>query len=257
LLSFEVEMNITQKNVRSILTRTNIPGIDYCLNPYVGCAHACRYCYATFMCRYSGHAEPWGAFIDVKINAVTLLRKTLRLRREGEVIVSSVTDPYQPVEESYRLTRGCLELLASSNLRVSILTKSNLVERDLDILDRMNNVEVGLTVTTDREEMRVLFEPGASSIAGRVAALKRLHNRGIATYAFIGPILPMQPERLAEMIAPCTDTVLIDRMNYQRKVEELFKKRGMAFALKDAYFEEIESRLTRHLSRLGTRSQVV
>jgi DNA repair photolyase len=250
-------MKVTEKNVRSILTRTNIQGIDYCLNPYIGCAHGCRYCYATFMSRYSGHTEPWGSFVDVKINAPALLRKALRLKREGEVILSSVTDPYQPLERSYGLTRGCLELLASSRLHVSILTKSNLLERDLDILGRMSNSEVGLTVTTDREDIRQMVEPGASSIAERVAALKRLHDRGIATYAFIGPILPMHPERLVEMIAPCADRILIDRMNYQSKVEGLFRRRGIAFALRASYFEEIESRLSARLSRLGIESLIV
>jgi DNA repair photolyase len=250
-------MMIREINARSILSRTNIPGLDYCLNPYVGCAHGCRYCYATFMTRYSGHTEPWGGFVDVKVNTVALLRKVLRRKREGEVILSSVTDPYQPVEETYGLTRGCLELLARSSMRVSVLTKSGLVQRDLDILSRMTNVDVGLSVTTDSEEVRLLMEPGSSRVAERVAALKRLHEGGVPTYVFIGPILPMRPEKLVESISGCVDRVLIDRMNYPSKVRSLYAKHRMGFALEAAYLEEMEARLVQHLSCLGIPHQVV
>ena len=244
-------------NARSILTRSKIPGIDYCLNPYVGCAHACRYCYATFMSKYSGHWEPWGSFVDIKTNAVSLLRKALMRRREGEVILSSVTDPYQPVEETYGLTRGCLELLAASSLAVRILTKSDLVERDLDILAKMGDVEVGLSVTTDSERIRRVFEPGSSSIVRRLGALKRLHDRGIATYVFVGPMLPMDPVALAESIAPFAGRVLIDRMNYTWKVRSLYAEYQLDFALEDTYNEELESGLADRLSRLGVPTLIV
>jgi len=256
-VSFTSTMKITEKNARSILTRTNIPGIDYCLNPYVGCAHACRYCYATFMSKYSGHTEPWGSFVDVKKNAVGLLRKALRRKCEGEVILSSVTDPYQPVEKTYHLTRGCLELLAASRLKVSILTKSHLVERDLDLLERMNNVEVGLTITTDSERTRRIFEPGSSSIAERLEVLRNLHRHRVPTYVFIGPVLPLDAERLAQAIAPFTGRVLIDRMNYPWRVKDLYAEHGLAFALSDAYYQETESRLAGHLDRLGVPTTIV
>ena len=250
-------MKIREINARSILTRTNIPGGDYCLNPYVGCAHACRYCYATFMSRYSGHIEPWGSFTDIKANAVVLLRKALRRKREGRVIVSSVTDPYQPVEATYEITRDCMELLGASDLEVSVLTKSRLVERDIDLLKTTANVEIGLTITTDSEEVRRLMEPGASSIAERLAALKHLHEAGIPTYVFIGPILPMRPEKLVEAVAPHADSILIDRMNYRGKVSSIYARHKMEFALEDAYLEEMETRLVRHLTHLGIPHQVV
>jgi DNA repair photolyase len=257
LISFQVDMKITEKSARSILTRSNIPGVDFCLNPFVGCAHACRYCYATFMCRFSGHEEPWGTFVEVKVNALPLLRKALRRRREGEVMLSSVTDPYQPVEKTYRLTRACLELLGQSDLEVGVLTKSGLVARDIDILSRMPNVEVGLSITTDREEIRRLLEPGSSPIDVRIGALERLHSAGIATYVFVGPILPMDPEKLVEMVSGFADRILIDRLNYQRKVRSLYARRGMGYALEDSYFEEMESRLVDRLTCLGKPVQVV
>ena len=103
---------VNEINARTILSKSGIPGMDYCINPYVGCAHACKYCYATFMKRFTGHIEPWGSFVDVKINAAELLRRQLKRSKRGRVMLSSVTDPYQPVEEKYRLTRKCLEVLA-------------------------------------------------------------------------------------------------------------------------------------------------
>jgi DNA repair photolyase len=250
-------MKMSERNVRSILSRTNIPGADYCLNPYIGCAHGCRYCYATFMTKYSGHTEPWGSFVEAKVNAVQLLRKELRRRREGEVILSSVTDPYQPVERTYGLTRGCLELLAASNLAVSILTKSHLVERDLDILGRMVNVEVGLTITTDREDIRRIFEPGASPIQARLRALQSLHTRKVPTYVFVGPMLPMDPDRLAARISPFADRVLMDRMNYAWKVKALYMRHRLGFALEASYFEEIESGLAAAFRRHGVPLRIV
>ena len=97
---------------RTVLTKTGIPGYDWCLNPYVGCEHGCSYCYASFMKRFTGHLEPWGAFVDAKVNAPEALRRQLRRIRGGSVLVGTVTDPYQPLERTRRLTRGCLEALA-------------------------------------------------------------------------------------------------------------------------------------------------
>jgi DNA repair photolyase len=250
-------MKITEVKAKSILTRTGIPGIDYCLNPYTGCAHACRYCYATFMKKFTEHQEPWGSFVDVKVNAVDLLKKVLRRPRTGEVIVSSVTDPYQPTERSYRLTRGCLELLSQSTLDVSILTKSDLVTRDIDILKRMRNVEVGLTIATDDEDVKRLFEPTAPSVASRLGALRALCEAGVYTCVFIGPILPMNPEGLVDLVAPFTRKVLIDRMNYTWKIRDVYKTHGLDYALEPIYFEEVEARLLDRLNTYGIEATAV
>jgi DNA repair photolyase len=250
-------MRIRKVYARSILTRTRIRGIDYCLNPYVGCGHGCRYCYATFMKKFTGHDDAWGTFVDVKVNAADLLKKALRRARKGEVIVSSVTDPYQPVEGTYRLTRACLELLTRSTLSISILTKSDLVVRDIDLLRKAENVEVGLTITTDSERMRKVFEPGSSSIKARIEALRRMHEADIPTYVFVGPILPMNPDRLADSVAPFANSVLVDRMNYAWKVSQTYSAHRLDYALEDAFFEEMECRLVRHLSKLGINTKVV
>jgi DNA repair photolyase len=252
-----VRMKIREIKARSILSRTGIPGIDYCINCYTGCGHACRYCYATYMKRFTNHTEPWGTFVDVKINAVELLRKALRRNISGEVLLSSVTDAYQPLEEKYRLTRGCLELLAMTQLDVDILTKSRIVTRDIDILSRMATVDVGLSITTDREDIKRIFEPGSSGIRGRLEALKALRKAGISTYVFIGPILPMDPENLADSIAPFADRVLIDRMNYAHRVKGLYRRSGLDYALEPAYFEEIEDGLVTRLSHHGIETRCV
>jgi DNA repair photolyase len=250
-------MRISEINARTILSKTNIPGMDYCLNPYTGCAHACRYCYATFMKKFTGHDEPWGSFVDVKANAVDLLKKALMRSHTGEVMLSSVTDPYQPVEKTYELTRGCLELLSQTRLKVGILTKSDLVTRDVDILRRMENAEVGLTIATDDETVKRVFEPGSPTIGARIGALKTLGAAGVATYVFIGPILPMNPERLADSIAPYARHVLIDRMNYQWKVAGLYRAENLEYALDEGFFEETEARLLKRLSRHGVEATLV
>ncbi len=95
-------MTIKEIKVKSVLTKTGIPGVDYCINPYVGCSHSCRYCYATFMTRYSGHTEAWGEFVDIKVNAPEVLEKEIKRKKKGRVIISSVTDAYQPVEGKYQ-----------------------------------------------------------------------------------------------------------------------------------------------------------
>ncbi len=238
-------MNIAvqEKKARSVLSKSGIPGVDYCLNPYVGCSHGCRYCYATFMKRFTGHREPWGAFVDVKSNAPEILSREVKRAAAGHVIISSVTDPYQAIEGKYRLTRRCLEVLASGPFSVGILTKSPLVLRDLDVFKRFEEIEVGMTVATDREEMRRIFEPHAPPIQARLQALQKLHENGIKTYAFVGPILPMDPEALSAKLRPYVHSVLVDRMNYVSKTGRIFRDKNLSEWLDGDFMDEIVSRL--------------
>jgi DNA repair photolyase len=224
--------------VKSILTRTGIEGFDYCINPYIGCEHGCTYCYASFMKRFTGHHEPWGMFLDAKMNGPDLLEKQLKNKREGSVLVGTVTDPYQPAEEQYRITRGCMEALKDSPLEVNILTRSPLCLRDMDIFEGFGHIEVGVSVSTDREEMRALFEPSAPSIESRVMALKTLHAKGVRTYAFIGPILPLNPSALVELLVGAVDKALIDRLNYSHKVSALYRREGLTRFLHGDYYRE-------------------
>ena len=101
-------MQVRKISAKSILTKTGIEGYGYCINPYVGCEHGCKYCYASFMKRFTGHLEPWGEFVDVKINAPLVLKRQLKRKARGSVLLGTVTDPYQPAEKTYLITRGCL-----------------------------------------------------------------------------------------------------------------------------------------------------
>ena len=187
---------ILQRDVscKSALNRTGIPGYDYCLNPYGGCTHACVYCYASFICRFSAHERPWGEFLDVKANFPEVLARQLRSRRRspaGRILLGTVTDVYQPAEEKFRLTRSCLEILSGyPSLEIHILTKSALVRRDIAILRERRDCQVGFTVTTVDPEVAGVFEPGASSPKARLEAAAELRGAGISVWVFVAPLLP-------------------------------------------------------------------
>jgi len=181
--------------------------MDWCLNPYVGCAHACVYCYASFMKRFTGHDEPWGTFVDAKMNVAKVLARQLRRVRSGRVMVATVTDAYQPAEAETCLTRECLAALADTGLSVSILTKSDLVVRDLDVLRSFGSllgeqrVKVGFTITTVSDELSRFIEPGAQPTSRRLAAVEALAGAGIPTWVFVSPIIPGLTDSPADLRA--------------------------------------------------------
>ena len=184
-----------------------------------------------------------GGLCGYKKNAPEILRRQIRKAPKGNIMISSVTDPYQPMEGQYELTRQCLEILAPHPFSLSILTKSPLVLRDMDLLKKFEDHEVGLTITTDDEEIRKIFEPNAPPVEARIQALKRLHENGIHTYAFIGPLLPMNPEALAEKIKPYVHHVWIDRMNYVSRTLKIYKSMRLAQWLEDDFTDPIIYRL--------------
>ena len=230
---------IAEIKAQTMLSKSGIPGVEYCINPYVGCGHGCRYCYATFMKRYTGHREAWGSFVDVKLNGPEVLQRQIRRAHKGKIMISSVTDPYQPMEEEYRLTRQCLEILLPYQFPVGILTKSPLVLRDVDLIKKFKEIEVGITVTTDDDAIRGIFEPQAPSIDTRLNTLQTLYEKGVDTYAFIGPLLPMNPEALSEKINPYVHSVLIDRMNYISKTLMIYKRMNLKRWLDDSFLGEV------------------
>ena len=187
-------MIINEIEAKHILTKSKLPGLGYCINPYVGCQHACVYCYARFMKRFTNHEEPWGTFVDVKTNAAALFKTDFKKTKPYEgAFFGSVTDCYQPLEAKYKLTRSILQRIADHperEFRPSILTKSDLVLRDIDLLKRIPNASVGFSIALTNEKSRRLFEPCGSPIKQRIAALQELHEAGIETYSFLGPILP-------------------------------------------------------------------
>ncbi len=185
-------MLVREITCKSILTKSGIPVVDYAINPYVGCEHGCVYCYAVFMKRFTGHREEWGQFVDVRVNAPQVLARQLKRARPGNVSLGTVTDVYQPLERRFKLTRDCLQALALyDDFPTTVVTKSALVLRDLDVLCEMKDVEVAFTITTLDESVRRVFAPHSSPVPRRIEALARLHEAGIRTWVFFGPALPV------------------------------------------------------------------
>jgi DNA repair photolyase len=243
----QTKVKIKEIHSKTILSQSQV--YDYVINPYVGCQHACSYCYARFMKRFTGHTESWGEFVDVKINAGDLLSKELRKKKKGKVWVSGVCDPYQPLEARYQLTQKCLELLAENNWPLIIQTRSPLALRDVEILKEKKNVEVGLSIATSNDEIRKIFEPKAPPIAERLKTIESLHQNGIITYVMIAPILP-EAENLVQMLAGKVDYIIIDRMNYGY-ANRIYKKYGWNEKNTDAYFMNIGRKITIECKELG------
>ena len=179
-------MKIKEIQVNDYLTKSNLPASDYVINPYVGCPHGCKYCYASFMKRFTGHQEEWGTFIDIKrcdkkINLNRIKNKT--------VFLSSVTDCYNEMEEKYELTKQILEQLINSECFLSISTKSSLILRDIELLKQIKNVTVSMSINTLDENFKNDMD-NASSIEKRLSTLRELHNNGIYTILFMSPIFP-------------------------------------------------------------------
>jgi len=206
------------------------------------------------MKRFTGHKEPWGEFVDVKINAADLLYGEIRKKKRGRVWVSGVCDPYQPLEARYKLTRQCLEILAQNNWPVTIQTRSPLVLRDIDILKEMQDLEAGLSVTTADDAIRKIFEPNAPPISDRINALDELHKAGIKTYAMVAPMLP-GAEKLAELLKGKIDFLLIDRMNYHY-ADWVYRKYGLEDKLTDDFFQQTSKKLSKKLAmNIGEEEQ--
>ncbi|NPV93171.1 MAG: radical SAM protein [Firmicutes bacterium] len=178
---------------RSAMQKTGIPGFDYCLNPYRGCSHSCVYCYADFTRRFSGHTGPWGTYVDAKANVAAALAKQLHGRKppRGRLIIGTVTDPYQPLEKDLRLTRSCLELLVEQpGIEINLLTKSDLVTRDIDLLSRGRGCSIGFTITSMNDAAIRVLEPGAAPPGARLKAARELKKAGLDAWVFIAPLLP-------------------------------------------------------------------
>lgn len=237
-------MDIKEITAKTALTRSKIPGVEYVINPYIGCGHGCLYCYAAFMGKWSRyHAKSrWGTFVEAKINIDEVLRDELsRKRKPGTALLSSVCDPYQPMEAHFQLTRKCVLLLRQFGWGIEILTRSPLVTRDIDLF-RLN-ASVGISISTDDDMVRQVLEPGSPTVFDRLKALRELHEAGIETWVFVAPMLPMNPENLHQAVEPYVSYVLIDKLNYSEKVRALFHGKGWDYALTEEYANETESKL--------------
>ena len=179
-------MVVNEITVNDYLTKSNLPDSDYVINPYVGCTHGCKYCYASFMKRFTGHKENWGEFIDIK-----RCNKPIDLKKISgkNVFLSSVTDCYNQYEKDFCITKNILEQLIDSDCNLSISTKSKLILRDIDLLKQMKNLIVCMSINTLNEKFRSDMD-NASTIKERMDTLKELHNNGIYTVLFMSPVFP-------------------------------------------------------------------
>ncbi|MCR5083895.1 MAG: radical SAM protein [Succinivibrionaceae bacterium] len=204
-------METKEIKVRGIMTRSNLPVADYSVNPYVGCAHRCRYCYASFMKRFTNHPEPWGEFVDVK--CWPPIRHPARYAGK-EAFISSVTDCYQPCEARYRRTRALLEQLQGSGIAISIATKSDLVLRDLDLIRTFPRARVSFSINTLDEGFRREMDR-APSIARRLAAMDELHRAGIPTVCQMAPIFPgiTDPIAIIEAVLDRCNLIWLENLN--------------------------------------------
>lgn len=211
-------LKIREIHCKSAIGKCGFPGGGLCINPYVGCGHSCVYCYSRFMKRFTGHTEQWGTFADARINIGNVLGKQLRSPRfQGQrIYVGTVTDPYQPIEARYGLTRGILKVLLDHENPVSILTKSDMVLRDLDLLKGLKEIDVNFTITTVDENWKRLVEPKSPTVRKRLQAAKKLAAEGIPVAAMMGPYWPTftDPEALfAEFKAAGVSHVFTESFN--------------------------------------------
>lgn len=182
-------MKVEFKDSKSLAVKSNIPSIDYVINPYIGCQHGCIYCYAEFMIRFTGHkGQKWGAFLDVKRYEFEKVKPN---KFDGKrILLSSVTDPYIPLELKYKNSRNILQALIGTNAKILLLTKSKYVVRDIDLFTQFENIEVGISISTLDNSIAKIIEPGASKPTERLEALNKLSENGINPYVFISPFFP-------------------------------------------------------------------
>ena len=263
-------LKIKEIKASSIITKSNLPDADYVINPYVGCMHKCIYCYACFMKRFTNHNEPWGEFVDVKINAPDLIPGKTEKYKDKSIFMSSVTDPYMALDRKYELTRKILERLISLQPNLGIQTKSDLITRDIDLLKQFDNCEAGLTITTLNESLQKEIEPLGSSPQKRIEALQELKKAGIKTYVFVGPILPYLTD-WKEIILQTKDFVdfyMLENLNVkgtvwnsvknwlQKKHPELLEKYEEIYFSKNNYWDEVEEEVKDFCKKQGVDGRI-
>lgn len=261
-------MKVVQVSCRHALVPSALPGLDFALNPYRGCAHGCAYCYAPAVLR---ETREWGTFVDVRGDMPAILNRDLRSKHEGVVGVGTVTDAYQPVEARYHTTRACLSRLRDSPLRVSIQSKSGLILRDIDILSTFEQLDVGITITTLDEYVSRAVEPLAALPRKRLETMRVLADEGIEVWGFVGPYLPgLRGEPLEGLVREIAEAgaskILGDRLRKRPGVMERMHKAAIkllpdersAFLsdLEDStYADAIDAELRENCGEIGVEFQ--
>ena len=204
---------IRETTVRQALRADPLPWLDYSFNPYVGCYHGCLFCYVPRLLQID--RSEWGASVVVKRNAASVLAREIRKVPKGLVAISTATDPYQFVEGKYRITRHALEVLLRAQWPVSVLSRSPLMLRDLDLFRQFDDIEVGMSVPTVDDRARALLEPWAPPIEGRLRCLRQLADAGLTTFVSFAPAYPptggVTPERIADAFSEAGVTKMFTR----------------------------------------------
>ncbi len=217
-----VKLNVIQPH--SVLNRSGMGG--FTLNPYQGCIVGCAYCYVPHMKHKQLEARKWGRYVDIKEGVPELLDKQLgRLRQPTRVFMSTATDPYQPVEERYQITRRVLEVFARHPQHsLFILTKQTLVERDMDLIARLPRAAVGMSISVIDDRLAEIIEPWAAATSRRLTTIRRLAERDIPTYVLWAPAfvpVPMTREFVRSAIATIaesrTQALSLDSLNYRAR----------------------------------------
>ena len=216
-------MKIREIKCKTALSKSNLPGLDYSLNPYRGCQHNCAYCYVPNVLGIK--RNEWGSFVDVRTNIPIVLSKELKNKKHGVVAISTVTDPYQPIEKKYKLTRYCLEQLLIHDFPVCIQTKSDLATRDIDLISKFSKAEVMFSIGTLNDNERKILEPYSSPIQNRLDALKQFSNEGIETSVFFGPIyLTVKTSDISTIIDNFIQfgatEIMIDKLNLKPGIKD-------------------------------------
>ena len=253
-----IENNILIRDIetKNIMTKSTLPVGGYSVNPYVGCTHGCKYCYASFMKRFTGHTEPWGTFLDVKHWPVI---KNPQKYKGQRVVIGSVTDGYLPQEAQFRNTRKLLEQLKNSGAELLICTKSDLVLRDLDLLKEMGKVTVSWSINTLEEAFQSDMD-NAVSVERRLDAMKQVYDAGIRTVCFISPVFPgiTDFEAIFHRVKEQCDLVWLENLNlrgaFKQEILDYIKSKYPQLATlyhviytegDKSYFRDLEERARR------------
>ena len=167
-------------------------GFDFTCNPYLGCTFGCTYCYARYLPQNDRPKEDWGRWLIAKKNAVEVARKQAKKVAGKSLYLSSVTDPYLPIERSLGLTRGILEEVLPYQPRLVVQTRGPLVVRDIDVLSEFHSIRVNISIPTDDEAIRQSFEPKAPPLEKRWDAIAQLKDAGIPVGLCVTPTLPLK-----------------------------------------------------------------
>ena len=259
-----MEPVVNEVTVKTVITKSNLPVCDYSINPYVGCTHACKYCYASFMKRFTGHSEPWGTFLDIKHWEPI---KNSDKYRGKEFFIGSVTDPYNQQEAEYKRTRAFLEQLQGSGAKISIQTKSDLVLRDMDLIKTFPDARVGFSINTLDEDFKNDMDK-AVSIERRLTAMKAFHDAGIRTTCFISPIFPgiTDVEAIIDRVKGQCNLIWLENLNLRGDYKKVIldyirKKHPQLMPLYDEiyqrgnrrYWETLNDRLSAFAQEQGLR----